>query len=280
MSKQVEPHKSKPEEEISTEQGDAEHLEPLREFNENERPVLRIRAQRAIAELKGDIETEKNEAKRKEAAEALEDLERIAECSKDEPMSGITPEALMNEDWLEYDELRFHYSATGSMPTLLAAFVTLVGADIAPGRWILEPLAEAFDEILESRDPELVASKLGLQGKGSGAASPLKNFDRRIERNYVYFDMRTLIEEFGLSRRKAADAVIEKFGLDVSSKTLSNQYEPKVKYRPLVREYLDKYSDGLDGSVVWLTEDARDEFLDSFPDSAKRFLKDIRPPKT
>ncbi len=77
-----------------------------------------------------------------------------------------------------------------------------------------------------------------------------------------------------------ADAVIEKFGLDNSSKTLSNQYEPRVKYPDLVRELLDKYSDGLGGPVVWLTEEARDEFLDSFPASADRFLKEIRPVKT
>ena len=280
MSKPVQSRESGPEEESPAERVDAQHLEPLREYNENERPVLRVRAQRAIAELKACVEAEQDEAKRREIQGALEHLERIAECMADEPMSGITSDALVNEDWLDYDDFRFHYSATGSMPMLLAAFVTLVDADIAPGRWILEPLAAAFDEILESRDPDLVASKLGLQGRGSGASSPLKNFDRRIERTEVYFDMRTLIEEFGLTRRKAAEAVVEKFELDVSSKTLSNQYEPRVKYPGLVREYLDKYSDGLEGSVVWLTEEARDQFLDTFPESADRFLKDIRPAKT
>jgi len=254
--------------------------DPLRDYNESERPLLRVRAQRALSELRETRDAEHNDVKRKEIESAMSHLERIVDCMADEPMPGITSEALENDEWFYYDDYRFHYSATGSMPMLLAAFVTLVDAGVAPGRWILEPLAEAFDGILETRDPDLVASKLGLQARSSGSSSPLKDFERRIERTDVYFDMRTLIEDFGLSRRKAAEAVIEKYELDNSSKTLSNQYEPRAKYPDMVRELLDKYSDGLGGPVVWLTEDARDEFLDSFPPSADRFLKGIRPVKT
>ena len=198
----------------------------------------------------------------------------------DEPLPGITADALETEDWLDYDLFRFQYSVNGSTPMLLAAFVTLVENGVAPGRWILDPLAEAFARVLEDQDPEMVASRLDLQAKGSGSASPLKNFDRQIERSDVYFDMRTLIEDFGVSHTKAAEAVIEKFELDNSSKTLVNSYESRAKYPDLVRQLLDKYSDGLGGPVVWLTENGRDEFLASFPDSAQRFLKGIGPAKT
>lgn len=263
-----------------SEQENAKPGDPLRDYNEGERPLLRVRAQRALTELKERIESEENDAKRKEVGLAIAHLERIVDCMADEPMPGITSDAMENEEWFYYDDFRFHYSVTGSMPMLVAAFVALVDSGVAPGRWILEPLAEAFDEILKSRDPDLAASKLGLQARGSGSSSPLKSFERRIERTAVYFDMRTLIEDFNLSRRKAAEAAIEKYELDNSAKTLSNQYEPRVKYPGLVRELLDKYSDGLGGPVVWLTKEARDEVLDSFPSSADRFLKEIRPAKT
>jgi len=254
--------------------------EIYRNYNENERPLLRTRAQRAHKELSERIDQESDDKKLQELELAIADMERIIECMADEPLPGITADALETEDWLDYDLFRFHYSVNGSKPMLLAAFVTLVQNGVAPGRWILDPLAEAFAQVLEDQDPDLVASRLGLQAKGSGSASPLKSFDRQIERSEVYFDMRTLIEDFGLSRRKAAEAVIEKFQLDISSKTLSSRYEPRAKYPDLVRELLDKYSDELGGSVVWLTEDGREQFLASFPDSATRFLKGIRPAKT
>ena len=226
------------------------------------------------------VDHESDDKKLQEIESAIDHLERVIECMADEPLPGITADALETEDWLDYDLFRFQYSVNGSTPMLLAAFVTLVENGVAPGRWILDPLAEAFARVLEDQDPELVATRLGLQAKGSGSASPLKNFDRQIERSDVYFDMRTLIEDFGVSHTKAAEAVIEKFELDNSSKTLVNSYESRAKYPDLVRQLLDKYSDGLGGPVVWLAENGRDEFLASFPDSAQRFLKGIRPAKT
>ena len=252
----------------------------LRDYNEDERPLLRTRAQRALRDAEILLDEDSNDEKRREIEEAIEHLERVVNCMADEPLPGITADVLETEDWLDYDLFRFHYSVNGSMPMLLAAFVTLVENGVAPGRWVLDPLAEAFARILEDQDPELVSLRLGLQAQGSGSASPLKNFDRQIERSDVYFDMRTLIEDFDLSCKKAAEAVIEKFELDTSSKTLVNRYESRAKYPDLVRQLLDKYSDGLGGPVVWLTENGRDEFLASFPDSAQRFLKEIRPAKT
>lgn len=280
MSKSKKTHKEDQQGAQTSEQGGAQPGDPFRDYNENERPILRVRAQRALRELEKRIDDGQDAGKKKEIESALGHLERIVECMADEPMSGITPDALENNEWFFYDDFRFHYSVTGSMPMLLAAFVELVDADVAPGRWILEPLAEAFNEILKARDPDLVASQMGLQERGSGSSSPLKDFERRIERTDVFFDMRTLIEDFGLSRMKAAEAVIEKFNLDVTAKTLSNQYEPRAKYPELVRQLLDRYSDGSDGPVVWLGDGDRDEFLDSFPPSADRFLKKIRPVKT
>jgi len=259
---------------------DIEIDEVCRDHNENERPLLRARAQRALKEVSERVDHESDDKKLQEIESAIGHLERVIECMADEPLPGITADALETEDWLDYDLFRFQYSVNGSTPMLLAAFVTLVENGVAPGRWILDPLAEAFARVLEDQDPELVATRLGLQAKGSGSASPLKNFDRQIERSDVYFDMRTLIEDFGVSHTKAAEAVIEKFELDNSSKTLVNSYESRAKYPDLVRQLLDKYSDGLGGPVVWLAENGRDEFLASFPDSAQRFLKGIRPAKT
>lgn len=259
---------------------DEDANEAYRNYNENERPLLRSRAQRALDDLSKSLDHEDDEQKLREIESAIEHLERIVECMADEPLPCIAADALEFEEWLEYDDLRFQHSVSGSMPLLLAAFVVLVENDVAPGRWILDPLAEAFGSILEERDPELVATRLGLQAKGSGSASPLQDYTRQLERAVIYFDMRTLIEEFGLSRTKAANAVIEKFDLTLASKTLVNSYESRAKYPDLVRSAIDKYSDGLGGPVVWLTDNGRQDFLNSFPPSAQRFLKGIRPAKT
>ena len=77
------------------------------------------------------------------------------------------------------------------VPMLLAAFVVLVENDVAPGRWILDPLAEAFGRILEDQDPELVASRLGLQARGSGSASPIQDYTRQLERAFL-----NIVEQF------------------------------------------------------------------------------------
>lgn len=281
MSKPKRPHDLQLGEELeSFEPVDDESGETIRNYNEYERPLLRVRAQRALKELSERLEAESDEKIPQDIESAIDHLERIVECMADEPLPSMTADALETEDWLDYDLFRFQFSVNGSTPMLLAAFVTLVENGVAPGRWILDPLAEAFARVLEDQDPDLVASHLGLQARGSGSTSPLKNFDRQIERSDIYFDMRTLIEEFDVSRTKAAEAVIDKFDLDITSKTLVNSYESRAKYPELVRQLLDKYSDGLGGPVVWLTENGREDFLDSFPDKAQRFLKGIRPAKT
>ena len=253
--------------------------EIARNYGENERPLLRTRAQRALREVSERLIHADGDREAVELKSAVGDLERIIECMADEPLLGITSDALENDDWFVYDDLRFQYSVTGSMPMLLEAFVVLVENGVAPGAWILDPLAEAFGKILDEQDPDLVASMLGLQARNSGSVSPLKDYPRQIERTHVYFDMRTLIEEFGLSRTKAAEAVIDKFDLGVKAKTLVNSYESRVKYPILVREVLDKYSEGLGGPVEWLTDDGREDFLKSFPATAQKFLKGIRPAK-
>lgn len=265
---------------IDQEASDREPDEIYRDFKEDRRPLYRTRAIRTLRDVSERLECEEDAPKKAELETVLRHLERIAACMADEPLPGITADALEADDWIEYDDLRTHYSITGSMPMLLEAFVRLVFSGVAPGRWILEPLAEAFEKTLEDCDPELVATHLGLQARGSGSASPLQGYSKKIERAQVYFEMRTLIEDFKLSRTKAAEAVIDKFELDLKAKTLVNSYKPQADYPSPVREALDKYSEGLGESVVWMTDDSRERFLDTFPASAQRFFQKIRPAKT
>ena len=265
---------------IDQQASDRELDEIYRDFKEDRRPLYRTRAIRALKDVSERLKSEEDAKKKAELKSALRHLERISECMADDPLAGITADALETDDWIEYDDLRTHYSITGSMPMLLEAFVGLVFSGVAPGRWILEPLAEAFEKTLEDSDPELVATHLGLQARGSGSASPLQGYSKKIERAEVYFEMRTLIEDFKLSRTKAAEAVIDKFDLGLKAKTLVNSYKPQADYPPPVREALNKYSEGLGGSVVWMTDDSREKFLDTFPASAQRFFEKIRPAKT
>lgn len=261
---------------------DEDANEAFRNYNESERPLLRSRAQRALSDVAELLDREHNgEQKRREIESAIEQLERIVECMADEPLPCIAAEALEIEDWLEYDELRYQHSVSGNMPMLLDAFVILVENGVAPGRWILDPMAEAFGRILEDRDPELVATRLGLQAKGSGSASPLQEYTRQLDGARMNLDMKTLIEEFGVSQMNAANAVIEKYDLKLAPKTLINRYESRSKFPDLVRKALDKHSDELKSfATCWLTDDAAQKFLDSFPQSAQKYLKLRRPPKT
>ena len=255
--------------------------EALRNYNENERPLIRSRAQRALSDVENMLDNEHNdERKRGEIKSAIEHLERIVECMADEPLPCITAEALESEDWYEYDELMLQHGVSGNMPTLLDAFVILVENGVTPGRWILEPIAEAFGRILEDRDPELVATRLGLQAKGSGSTSPLQEYTRQLEWARTSREMNTLIEEFGVSRMNAANAVIEKFDLKLAPKTLVNRYEPRPKLPDLVQRALDNHLDEHNNSLVWLSDNAAQDFLRSFPPSAQKYLKLKHPPKT
>ncbi|MCH9026342.1 MAG: hypothetical protein IIA05_04385 [Proteobacteria bacterium] len=256
--------------------------EALRTYNERERPLLRSRAQKALSDVVESLDCEQyGEQKRRELESAIEHLKRIVECMADEPLPCITAEALEFEDWFEYDELRYQHSVSGNMPMLLDAFVILVENGVAPGQWILDPLAEAFSKILNDRDPELVAARLKLQAKGSGSTSPLQEHTRQLDGARINLDMKTLVEEFGVSQTKAANAVIEKYNLEHMPKTLVNNYKSRSKFPDLVRKALDKHSDELASSATcWLTDNAAQDFLDSFPPSAQKYLKLKRPAKT
>ena len=253
----------------------------LRNYNENERPLIRSRAQRALSDVENMLNNEHNdEPKRREIKSAIKHLERIVECMADEPLPCITAEALETEDWYEYAELRHQHGVSGNMPTLLDAFVILVANGVTPGRWILEPIAEAFGKILEDRNPEMVARRLGLQAKGSGSTSPLQEYTRQLEMSRLSREMNTLIEEFGVSQMNAANAVIKKFDLKLAPKTLVNRYEIRPKLPDLVRSALDNHLDEHDNSLVWLSDNAAQDFLRSFPSSAQKYLKLEHPPKT
>ena len=255
--------------------------EAYRNYNESRRPLHRARVERALTDAQELLDQEHNDKrKRREIESAIEHLERLVECMADEPLPCIAAEALEFEDWLAYDELRYQHGVSGNMPMLLDAFVLLVEDGVSPGRWILEPLAEAFGRILEDRDTSLVAARLGLQAKGSGSSSPLQEYSRQLEGAQINLDMKTLIEEFGVSQMKAANAVIEKFDLKLAPKTLVNRYESRSKFPDLVRKLLDKHSDVLGRSTVWLTDNAAKDFLNSFPPSAQKYLKSAHPPKT
>lgn len=252
-----------------------------RRYMESRRPLHRARAERARADAKALLRKESADEQDRQRIEiAIDRLTHIIECLADDPLLCVSAEALETEDWIDYDELRYQYGVTGNMPMLLEAFVILVENDVSPGQWILEPLAEAFGRILEDQDPSLVATRLGLQARGSGSTSPLQEYPRHFERAQINWDMKTLIEEFGVSRTNAANAVIEKFSLKHAPKTLVNNYESRTKLPTLVRELLDKQSDVLGNSQVWLTDNAAQDFLGSFPPSAKKYLKAARPPKT
>lgn len=99
MSESKNTHKEDQQGAQTSEQGGAQPGDPFRDYNENERPILRVRAQRALRELEKRIDDEQNAGKKKEIESAIGHLERIVECMADEPMSGITPDALENNEW-------------------------------------------------------------------------------------------------------------------------------------------------------------------------------------
>lgn len=255
--------------------------ETYREYRERRRPLHRARADKALADAEAMVEAaEKHGLPPRELLDARNDLERLSDCMADAPMPSISAEALETDEWLDYDDLRFQYAVGGNTAMLLEAFVILVDQGISPGQWILDRLADAFAKILEDKDPTLVARHMGLQGVGQGARSPLKEYDRQLDRALINVNMRTLIEEYEVSLRDAANAVRLKYELDEEPKTLVNRYESRAAYSSQVREFLDKHNEVLSGTQLWLSEDAEDEFLESFPASADKYLKKVGPGRT
>lgn len=253
----------------------------FRHYNESRRPLHRARVERALTDARKLLDRENNDRHtRKDVESAIEHLERLSECLADESLPCSTAEALETEDWLVYDELRYQHAVSGNMPMLLEAFVISVQNGVSPGQWIVGPLAEAFDRILDDPDASQVANRLGLQGQGSGSASPLRAYSRQIEAARINIDMKTLVEEFGVSQMNAANALIERDGLEVHPKTLVNRYESRTKFPDLVRQLLDEHMSVVGESTVWLADYAAQEFLDSFPPSAQKYLKFAHPHKT
>jgi hypothetical protein len=151
---------------------DEDAQEEFRQHYEHVRPLQRARAQNTLNDLATKLEENEPEGQGSDLEQACDVLDRIAVCLADDPVPAISSDFLDFEEWFEYDELRYQYGISGNMVMLIRVLVLLVQNGVAPGRWILEPLAEAFDEVLDDRDPALVARKLGLQAKGSGLTAP------------------------------------------------------------------------------------------------------------
>ena len=84
MTKSTNPNDAVEHEAQESENESAQPGDPLRDFNEYERPLLRVRAQRALRELEGTVNDEQSEVNKKEIESAIGHLGRVVEC-----MSGI-----------------------------------------------------------------------------------------------------------------------------------------------------------------------------------------------
>lgn len=100
----------------------------------------------------------------------------------------------------------------------------------------------------------------GFQGDLGGCSIDIASL--RAERSFVYFDMRALIEDFGISRSQAAEAVIEKFELELSLRTLVNSFESRAKYPDLVRKNARQILRRVRRPRVFLTEGGRSNFFE------------------
>ena len=123
---------------------------------------------------------------------------------------------------------------------------------------------------LADPDPELLASQLGVSGRGSGSTNPYDEYVWWQKRTDVIGDMMILMGGFEITFVDVARAIIEKRNLEIGPKTLMNSFrelygDPKLFHRK-AREF-----------DAFFCEEDRDTYLKEFPRRTLRFIKDKKP---
>ena len=162
------------------------------------------------------------------------------------------------------------YMRTENIYAVMEAFVEFHALGLYPPKWVLDHLASKINKHLAAPDPDLLASQLGVSGRGSGSTNPYDEYVWWQERSDVIGDLAILMGGFEITFVNAARAIIEKRNLEIASKTLMNSFrelygDPNLFHRKN-REF-----------DAFFSEEDRDTYLKEFPHRTLRFIKDKKP---
>ena len=163
------------------------------------------------------------------------------------------------------------YINTESMYAAMEVFVKFHALGLYPPKWVLNHVASKFKKHLADPDPDLLASQLGVSGRGSGSTNPYDEYRWWFERFEAVRDMSILVSGFDISLTSAAKAIVEKRKLPITAKRLVTEFRDffgdtgRLKYKN--RDF-----------GPFFDEDSRDGYIAEFPREALRFIKDKKPP--
>ena len=167
------------------------------------------------------------------------------------------------------------YGQTDNVYHVLTAFVKFHSLGLYPPPWVIDEVAKVFRKHLDNPDPELFATQFGVIGKGSGANNPYEEFTTGIERKAVTTEMVVLVNGFRISLSDAARAVIQRDGLDVTTKTLTNKFHERFgSPRPYMLKYRDY--DPVHDPFMGIAEN-REGFISEFPRNVQKLLRQNMP---
>ncbi len=149
----------------------------------------------------------------------------------------LTSESLSNFDFEHLDDKQFEeyfdfvneFEESNNSFVLIKAFVWSVRNELSPPAWMLNVLAEIFENHIENPDPAALAAQFKLVGSKQGTSRAIDQHKRRNSQKAAVYDVLILISKFGMSKTNAAKAAIAKHELDVKPKTLINIYNKEFK---------------------------------------------------
>ena len=163
------------------------------------------------------------------------------------------------------------YMNTENMYAAMEVFVRFHSLGLYPPKWALDHVTSKFKKHLGDPDPDLLASQLGISGRGSGSTNPYDEYKWWIERFDAISEMAILVSGFDITLTDAANAIITKRSMPITPKRLVNEFRgvfgdtKRMKYKN--RRNFSPFFD----------EESRDKFLSDFPRKALKFIKDKKP---
>ncbi len=164
--------------------------------------------------------------------------------------------------------------AVNNFYRLIDVFIKFVDLGLYPPKWVLDDLRSKFAKHFETPDPELLASQLGVTGRGSGVKSPYEEYVWWRDRNEALEEMIILMGGFNISFTLSARAVIAKYEMNLSEKRLMAEFREHYgdQQHWLRRNRPESYDD----PFMLDPENLPQTFLSSFPRHIRKQIEKKR----
>jgi len=179
----------------------------------------------------------------------------------DDPLPDQEPKP----EHLQYVE-KAKFEDFGNIYAPISILVRFYDLGLYPPKWALAALVERFRDHLANPDPELFARQMGIVGKTSGARNPYDEYQSLFRGDFPYVDLAILLSAFEITRTLAAEAVLARYGLQISVKRFLAKY--REHYAASQLEWLEKPHPRTPAE-----QESIAEFLAEFPEYYQRKIR-------